>query len=80
MTTHQARAERAKTAWQFAIYALLGLYFTSIFFFALKPLLGWPIPRLLGPVSTLLVWAFARGQAVWTLGWRRACGFVRRPL
>ncbi len=61
-----------KTAWQLAVYALLGLYCASIFFFALKPLIGWPIPRLLGPVSTLLVWAFALGHAVWTLGWRSA--------
>ncbi len=75
MTTQPARAGRAKTAWQFAIYALLGLYCASIFFFALKPLLGWPIPRLLGPVSTLFVWAFALGHAVWTLGWRRALVF-----
>jgi len=75
MTTREARVGRAKTLWQFAIYALLGLYFASIFFFALKPLLGWPIPRLLGPVSTLLVWAFALGHAVWTLGWRHALVF-----
>lgn len=57
------------------MYALLGLYFAAIFFFAFKPLLGWPIPRLLGPASTLFVWAFALGHAVWTLGWRHALVF-----
>ena len=64
-----------KPFWQITIYALLGLYFVSIFFFALKPLLGWPIPRLLGPISTLFVWAFAIGHALWTLGWRHTLAF-----
>lgn len=57
------------------MYALLGIYFASIFFFALKPILGWPIPRMLGPVSTLFVWGFALGHALWMLGWRRALTF-----
>ena len=65
-----------KTFWRFAVYALLGIYCASIFFFALKPLLGWPIPRLLGPVSTLFLWAFAVGHALWTLGWRHTLVFL----
>jgi len=64
-----------KTLWQVGVYGLLGIYGASIFFFALKPLLGWPIPRLLGPISTLFVWAFALGHALWTLGWRHALVF-----
>ncbi len=64
-----------KSLWRFAIYALLGIYFASIFFFALKPILGWPIPRLLGLASTLFVWAFALSHALWMLGWRHALAF-----
>lgn len=66
---------RLQSLWQIATVALLGLYCASIFFFALKPLLGWPIPKMLGPASTVLVWAFALLHAGWRLGWRQALVF-----
>ena len=64
-----------KSFWRLAIYILLGLYVASIFFFALKPLTGLPMPPMLGPVSTIFVWGFALLHAGWRLGWRNALVF-----
>lgn len=61
--------------WHTLAVVLLAIYFASIFFFALRPLLGWRIPVFLGPVSTLFVWAFAILHAWRALGWRRALTF-----
>lgn len=67
--------ESLKSFWRRVVWAVLVLYFLSVFAFALQPVLHLPIPRLLGPMSTLLVWAFALGHALWSWGGRRALLF-----
>ena len=66
---------RPKELWCPAVYLLLGLYLASLLVFTFRPVIGWPIPQSLGRASTLLIWAFALGHALWTLGWRHALVF-----
>ncbi len=62
--------------WQLTVTALWALYALLMAYFVIRPLLGLPFVPILLILSTLILFGFSVGHAVWSLGGRQALLFL----